>query len=287
MRPVFALGLCLLYAFPAAAQVSVDTGALDALGGSAQQNSSQHNAAGRSTAGHGAGKQGTAAQGGSAAAATRRHGRTGRGHPSAHATPARHQTSHPGASHPARAVRQALPTVPAAPPAAATLPPPLVVTPAHPAPPPPVPVLANAAGTASDFGTGKRITFGAGAADLNPTTAAAIASMAAAAKADPALRLDVDAYAPGTADDPSTPRRLSLSRALAARAVLIHEGVPSDHIYVRALGNTAGFAAGPPDRVDITRALPNGAPLPVPAATHAAVPAAGAPHRAPGKPGPT
>ena len=60
------------------------------------------------------------------------------------------------------------------------------------------------------------------------------------------------AYAAGSAEDPSTPRRLSLARALAARAVLLHEGVASTRIYVRALGASGSGAAGlPPDRVEV------------------------------------
>ncbi|MBV9756580.1 MAG: hypothetical protein JO047_05955, partial [Alphaproteobacteria bacterium] len=57
-------------------------------------------------------------------------------------------------------------------------------------------------------------------------------------------------------DDPSTPRRLSLSRALTARQVLLDRGMGSTHIYVRALGANAGD--GPPDRVDVTLNLPAG-----------------------------
>ena len=68
------------------------------------------------------------------------------------------------------------------------------------------------------------------------------------------------ATAAGSADDPSTPRRLSLSRALAARAVLITEGIASTRIYVRALG-ASGPPDGPPDRVDVSAGLP-GAPPP-------------------------
>ena len=66
---------------------------------------------------------------------------------------------------------------------------------------------------------------------------------------DQPIGIDVVATAAGSADDPSTPRRLSLSRALAVRAVLINEGIPSTRIYPRALGPNIGD--GPPDRVDV------------------------------------
>ena len=57
------------------------------------------------------------------------------------------------------------------------------------------------------------------------------------------------AYAAGTPEDPSTARRLSLSRALAVRSALMADGVTSSRIYVRALGATGGDE--PPDRVDL------------------------------------
>ena len=71
-------------------------------------------------------------------------------------------------------------------------------------------------------------------------------------KADPNVDLNVYAYAAGVPDDASTPRRLSLSRALAVRAVLISEGIASTRIYPRALGATA--TDPPPDHVDLVRA---------------------------------
>jgi len=58
------------------------------------------------------------------------------------------------------------------------------------------------------------------------------------------------AYAAGRPEDPSTARRLSLSRALAVRAALMADGISSNRIYVRALGAQA--SDGPADRVDIS-----------------------------------
>jgi hypothetical protein len=60
---------------------------------------------------------------------------------------------------------------------------------------------------------------------------------------------NVVAYATGTPEDPSTARRLSLSRALAVRSVLMANGISSSRIYVRALGAAGGDE--PPDRVDL------------------------------------
>ncbi len=140
-------------------------------------------------------------------------------------------------------------TIPAAPPAPASLAPPAMAMPPHaPPPPPPVPVKADAAGTATPVPGGLRVTFGTDSADLNPSTEAALLAFALSARGDHA-GIDVIATAPGTADDPSSPRRLSLSRALAARAVLISAGIPSPRIYVRAMGSIIG--QGPPNRVDL------------------------------------
>ena len=155
------------------------------------------------------------------------------------------------------------PAVPAAPPSAAVLPPP-VVAPARPvAPPPPVPVIPTAIGAVAPIKGGVRITFGAGVSDLNPATEQAIRGFADTVKADPNADLNVYAFAAGVPDDPSTPRRLALSRALAVRAILISQGIISTRIYPRALG--AGPSPlggdGPPDRVDLVAAsLPTASP---------------------------
>jgi outer membrane protein OmpA-like peptidoglycan-associated protein len=143
-----------------------------------------------------------------------------------------------------------LPTIPAAPPAIATLPPPAKV-PTRPAGAAPVvPLVADAPGLASKINGGMRVTFGTDRADLNSNTAGALRSIAHVAQTSPSMSVNVFAYAAGTAEDPSTPRRLSLSRAIAARAVLVNEGIPSTRIYVRALGSN-DTAGGPADRVDV------------------------------------
>ncbi len=171
--------------------------------------------------------------------------------------------SAPAPSAPAPAAPASVAVAPAPPPAVALAP--LVQAPPRPAPPPPtIPVLADAAGDATKILGGTRITFGAGKSDLNPTTEAAVRAIALLAKADPAMDVNVYAYAAGPPDDPSTPRRLSLSRALAARSVLISEGIASTRIYVRALGATP--SDGPPDRVDVTQAGVGPAPAPPSAA---------------------
>lgn len=156
---------------------------------------------------------------------------------------------------------------PAPPPAAALPPVPPPPVPAKPpAPPPPVPVVPGAAGQVTQIPNGIRITFGEGSADLNPATSAALQALGQAIRDKPAADLNIYAYATGVPDDPSTPRRLSLSRALAARQVLINEGIASTRIYPRALGATV--PDGPPDRVDVVQTGPGSQPPPAATPAH-------------------
>jgi outer membrane protein OmpA-like peptidoglycan-associated protein len=150
--------------------------------------------------------------------------------------------------------------VPLAPPPPPSLPPALAVPARPPAVPSPAPVVADAPGAATPLDQGVRLTFGEGRSDFNPGTDSALRTLAR--EAPPASTFTVTAFAPGTPEDPSTPRRLALSRGLAVRAVLIAEGVASPRIYVKALGATAAIAEGPPDRVDVTVAAPSPAPPP-------------------------
>jgi outer membrane protein OmpA-like peptidoglycan-associated protein len=166
-----------------------------------------------------------------------------------------HKTTHTRTQPAAPAAKSAL-DVPAAPPAHPVIAPPPLVLPTHPPPPPPpVPVLPHAAGAATPLAGGTMVTFGPGHAELNPDTLAAIRAIGADALANPAIIIGITAWAPGTKDDPSTPRRLSLDRALAARAVLINAGIPSERIRAIAKGmNDIGTAA--PDRAEIVKILP-------------------------------
>jgi outer membrane protein OmpA-like peptidoglycan-associated protein len=141
-------------------------------------------------------------------------------------------------------------TLPTAPPstiALAPVPPPPPA--AQPEPPPPPPISATAASAATAVQKGLRVTFGAGEADLSPASAAAIKAVTQSATPDSDTTFNVVAYATGTPEDPSTARRLSLSRALAVRSALMANGVSSSHIYVRALGAAGG--TDDPDRVDL------------------------------------
>jgi outer membrane protein OmpA-like peptidoglycan-associated protein len=177
-------------------------------------------------------------------------------HPTTHATSA---VAHPPATHAEHVARIGkAPSIPLHPP-----PPPIIAPPAlrvvlHPPPPPPaVPIDPKAQGTATPLGHGFRITFGPDSAAVNASTDEALHGVAAMLKAEPQSVADIDAYAAGTPDDPSTPRRTSLQRALAARAVLINDGISSTRIYARALGSAPSTTADPADRLDITVRDPN------------------------------
>ncbi len=234
--PLLLGGALLLPASGALAQVTVNSGALNQLRG---QDHGRHHAA--------------------------RHTPARRPEAPAHPLAAHPAApAAPTASNPAPPTAAAAPKVPAAPPNPAAIPPPAVAVPtAAPPPIPPVPVVPDAPGAAEAVQGGLRITFGKDRSDLSPATVAAIQGIAEQAKGKPGA-LDVTAYAAGVPDDPSTPRRLSLARALAVRSVLLHEGIESPRIYVRALGAgpapsdkaaapgaPANAPAGPPDRVDL------------------------------------
>ena len=170
----------------------------------------------------------------------------------------------PAAPPPAQSAAPAKPVkpaVPVSPPAILALPPAVAVPLAHPPPVPVVPLADDAPGTASPIQNGVRVTFGPDRADMTAATAATLAKFADSVISQSTTSINIFAYAAGSADDPSAPRRLSLQRALAARAVLMQAGIPSPRIYPRALGPAGGDE---PDRVDVT----TGAPTP-PAAGHA------------------
>ena len=98
-------------------------------------------------------------------------------------------------------------------------------------------------------GSLRRIEFPPGSAKLSNKASLGLQNVAAALTKDTALRIQLLAYAGQSKDSASQARRLSLSRALAARSKLIEKGVRSTRIDVRALGNKS--AGGPADRIDI------------------------------------
>ncbi len=127
-------------------------------------------------------------------------------------------------------------------------------------PPPPPPVSDTAKTTAAATTAGLRLTFAPGASDLSPDSSESIKKLIQTTPPTDTTTYTVLAYAPGKPDDPSTARRISLSRAMAVRSALLADGIPSARIAARALGEQ--FGDGPPDRVDVnvTGATPNTAP---------------------------
>jgi outer membrane protein OmpA-like peptidoglycan-associated protein len=129
-----------------------------------------------------------------------------------------------------------------------------VTTQAVPAPAPaPAPKTQMASlprtGSVTDRGQ-QQIIFAPGSAKLEGAGKATLAAIAKSLAQDPTRRVELRAYAKGTADNPSQARRLSLSRALAIRSALIAEGVKPTRIDVRALGNRV--PSGVPNRVDLS-----------------------------------
>ena len=95
-----------------------------------------------------------------------------------------------------------------------------------------------------------RLVFEPGQSTLTPADEAAVRALAHAIPAPATSSVNVVAYAAGKPDDASTARRLSLSRGMAVRAVLLDSGIPSAQIYVRALGSKT--TADPVDRVELS-----------------------------------
>jgi len=99
-------------------------------------------------------------------------------------------------------------------------------------------------------GDQRQIVFAPGSAQLEGAGKSTLQAVAEALAKDPALRVELRAYARGTDNNVSQARRLSLSRALAIRSALISQGVKPTRIDVRALGNRV--PSGIPNRVDLS-----------------------------------
>lgn len=166
----------------------------------------------------------------------------------ANAPAASNQQAVPPAAPTAAPAQQ--PAMPESVPDVATLAPIAPTVPAPGSQPPPPPVSDKATTEAAPTTSGLRLTFAPGQADLSPESVTSIKQLTAATPPNDMTTFNVLAYAPGKADDPSTARRISLSRAMAVRSALVADGVPSARIFVRALGEQYGN--GPADRVDLS-----------------------------------
>ncbi len=93
-----------------------------------------------------------------------------------------------------------------------------------------------------------RVAFNLNSAELSEAGKSVIANIAEQLTKDDNLRLQLVAYATG-GESVAEARRLSLSRALTVRSLLIDKGVRSTRLDVKALGTKADD--GPSDRVDL------------------------------------
>ena len=141
-------------------------------------------------------------------------------------------------------------------------PPPPPTTNAPPAPPataapqPPAPVSGETASAPANItvkpGRALRIAFDEGETKLPAGADADLNALANAIRDNKDYRVQLMAYAAAKDISTSKARRLSLSRALMVRSVLIDKGVRSTQIDVRALGNKT--AEKPANRVDVNLA---------------------------------
>jgi outer membrane protein OmpA-like peptidoglycan-associated protein len=90
--------------------------------------------------------------------------------------------------------------------------------------------------------------FTGGSFDLSAEAKSELDGVAKRLAGDPRLYLQLIAFAGGSGDG-SEARRLSLSRALAARGYLLDHGVDGKQVDVRPLGNKSEPGV-PPDRID-------------------------------------
>jgi outer membrane protein OmpA-like peptidoglycan-associated protein len=182
--------------------------------------------------------------------------------PQKHAAPAPPPKRQVTASPPAGPSTASAPPRPAAPSAD---PPPLQKAKAPPSPnlPPPVatevkptapPQTASRDPTTAPVGTIEdRVVFPADMVKLPEEAKAELNLLAKRLSADGHLYVQIVAYA-GSESDASAARRLSLSRALAARSYLVEQGVEIKQLDVRPLGNRTETGL-PPDRVDLVVAV--------------------------------
>lgn len=117
------------------------------------------------------------------------------------------------------------------------------------APVPEVTVAALTPETATTRDALLSISFEGRSADLPSGVKDQLQRIADQLNAEDTLRAQVKAYAGSATGSASSARRLSLSRALAVRSILIDFGVRSTRIDVRALGDRN--EGGAPDRVDV------------------------------------
>ncbi len=109
--------------------------------------------------------------------------------------------------------------------------------------------VASASAAKAAAGQQTRLLFSGESTELSEAAKQNLNGVIAKMQSDDELRIQLVAYASGTADQTAKARRISLSRALAARAYVLGQGVRSTRIDVRALGNASEDS--PADRIDV------------------------------------
>jgi hypothetical protein len=176
--------------------------------------------------------------------------------PKAAAVPPAVKPAAPEVNPPELALPGAAPALPA--PRLATATPPLpAASPPTPGKPTPATVATSAAAALPPGSDKITLPFLVQDTDLPPAEQAMLRDFARN-RSSRSMQYVVSAYAAAAAgdDDPSTPRRLALSRAQAVQAALLEAGVPGGRIRLLALGDAGG---SPPNRVEVV-ASPSGAP---------------------------
>jgi outer membrane protein OmpA-like peptidoglycan-associated protein len=110
---------------------------------------------------------------------------------------------------------------------------------------------APAASGNADLQASYRVVFAGQSTDLPDTSAPLLRQLAALMTNDPKLRLKLNSFASGSADNPVAARKLSLQRALTLRQALVGFGISALRMEVLALGLAAD---APADRIDIAPA---------------------------------
>jgi outer membrane protein OmpA-like peptidoglycan-associated protein len=173
--------------------------------------------------------------------------------PSRKTEPVRAETQRPAAAKPQANAVAPTPNLPPPPPPPPNIPPSstsAALTPARPAPAPAPSPPAAETHPAPTAGEGaEHILFQPDDANLPADAKQELDRLASRLSADGKLHVQLVAYAGGSGDA-SQARRLSLSRALAARSYLVDRGVDIKQIDVRPLGNKSEPGA-PADRIDL------------------------------------
>lgn len=96
-----------------------------------------------------------------------------------------------------------------------------------------------------------RIDFNGADTEVSAAGRAQLEQIAAGAKDDRSLRIQVKAYADSDTETDVWKRRVSLRRAQNVRRILLDNGIESFRILVRALGAPGPGDSAPGNRVDI------------------------------------